>query len=229
MPSLKTWTRGRGRHTLLGFLALAFTGLSLAACGQENPEKPKAASGEVSVEELMKPAELPDLSLGPADAKATIVEYASLSCPHCARFHNEVYPELKKKYVDTGKARFIFRDFPLNPRALAASMLARCVGSDKALPMIETLFHAQQEWAFTEGNAQTKLFDTVKQAGFTKESFDKCLTDQKLLENLTAIQTRASDKFGVSATPTFFVNGKKLPAPTLEEFDKALAPIVGSN
>jgi protein-disulfide isomerase len=223
---LSLWRQDLKRRTLIAGLATTFMGVSLAACGEE-PKTPKGGVKEVSVEELMKPGELTDLALGPADAKVTIVEYASLTCPHCARFHKDVYPEVKKKYIDTGKVRFVFRDFPLNPRAFGASMLARCLGGDKAIAMIETLFHSQADWAFAENNAQQKLFDVVKQAGFTQESFEKCLTDQKLFEQLTAMQARASDVFGVNATPTFFVNGKKLDAPTLEEFDKALEPLVG--
>ncbi len=152
---------------------------------------------EVPVEELMKPVGLPDLALGPADAKVTIVEYASMTCGHCAHFTTDVWPEIKKKYVDTNKVRYIFREFPLDNLAAAASMLARCTGGDKAFPLIEVLFEKQEEWAFGEGNPVPRLFEIAKQAGFTQESFDKCLTDQKLLDEITAGRTRASDVFGV--------------------------------
>lgn len=182
---------------------------------------------EVPVEELMKPGDLPDLAVGPADAKVTIVEYASMTCGHCKNFHTKVFPELKTKYVDTGKVRFIFREFPLDPRAFAGSMLARCAGGDKTLPMISALFETQEAWAHVKENPTPKLFEVVKQAGFTQESFDKCLTDQALLDKLTAVRTRAAEVFGVNATPTFFINGKRLTeAPTLEGFDKTLEPLL---
>jgi protein-disulfide isomerase len=185
---------------------------------------------EVPVEELMKPVGLPDVAMGPADAKVTIVEYASMTCGHCAHFTKEIWPEIKKKYVDTGKVRYIFREFPLDNLAAAASMLARCAGTDKAMPFIEVMFEKQAEWAFGEGNPVPRLFEIAKQAGFTQESFDKCLTDQKLLDEITAGRTRASEVFGVSATPTFFINGKKLDgAPTMEKFDQMIEPLLAKS
>jgi protein-disulfide isomerase len=182
---------------------------------------------EVSVDELMKKGDLPELALGSESAKITVVEYASMTCGHCMHFATAVFPEFKAKYIDTGKVRYIFREFPLDARAFAASMLARCAGPDKAFPLIEALFQTQADWAFVKTNPTPKLFEIAKQAGFTQESFDKCLTDQKLLEQLTAIKTRGDEVFGVNATPTFFINGKRLQAaPTLEEFDKVLGPLL---
>ena len=185
---------------------------------------------EVPVEELMKPGGLPDLALGPADAKVTVVEYASMTCGHCAHFTKDVWPEFKKKYIDTNKVHYVFREFPLDNLAAAAAMLARCTGGDKTFPLIEILFEKQAEWAFGEGNPVPRLFEIAKQVGFTQESFDKCLTDQKLLDNITTGRTRASDVFGVSATPTFFINGKKLDgAPTIEAFDKMIEPLLAKS
>jgi protein-disulfide isomerase len=185
---------------------------------------------EVPVEELMKPGALPELTLGPAEAKVTVVEYASMTCGHCAHFAKDVWPDFKKKYVDTGKVHYIFREFPLDNLAAAASMIARCAGGDKTFPLIEVLFAKQADWAFVEGNPVPKLFEFAKQAGFTQESFDKCLTDQKLLDNITAGRTRASDVFGVGATPTFFVNGKRLDvAPSMEAFDKMIEPLLAKS
>lgn len=185
---------------------------------------------EVPVEELMKQVGLPDLALGPADAKVTVVEYASMTCGHCAHFTKDVWPAFKKKYVDTGKVRYIFREFPLDNLAAATSMLARCAAPDKTFPLIEVLFEKQNDWAFGEGNPVPRLFEIAKQAGFTQESFDKCLTDQKLLDEITAGRTRASEVFGVSATPTFYVNGKKLDGlPTMEKFDQMIEPLLAKN
>jgi protein-disulfide isomerase len=202
-------------------LALALCLVILAA---GSTTRAAAEDKVVAMEELMKSgSELPDLSLGSPDAKAVAVEYASLTCGHCRHFAVDVFPEVKKKYIDTGKLRFIYRDFPLDPRAFGGSMLARCLGTDKAFALTETLFHEQEKWAHVKENPKQALFELVKQAGFTEESFDKCLTDQKLFEQLTAVQKRASDVFGVNATPSIFVDGKKLSAPTLEAFDQALA------
>jgi protein-disulfide isomerase len=157
----------------------------------------KKNPNEVPVEELMKPGALAELSFGTPSAKVTVVEYASMTCSHCAHFAKDVWPELKKKYVDSNKIYFVFREFPLDNLAAAASMLARCAGGDKTFPLIEVLFEKQADWAFIEGNPVPKLFEIAKQAGFTQDSFDKCLKDQKLLDNISAGRTRAS---GASAS-----------------------------
>src|SRR5439155_18141168 len=115
--------------------------------GQSKPSVAEPPGGaDVPMAELMLPGPLGDNSLGSPDAPVTIVEYASMTCPHCAHFHETAFPELKKKYIDTGKVRFIFREFPLDSLALAGSMLARCAGTDRFFPMIETLFAQQKEW-----------------------------------------------------------------------------------
>ncbi len=211
------------RRALIAGFAASLALLPVAASAEG--AKPAGPDGDVA--ELMKPGDLADFAVGAADAKVTIVEYASLTCPHCAKFYKEVYPGLKTKYIDTGKVRFIFRDFPLNPRAFGGSMLARCVGPEKGIALVETLFDKQADWAFVEANPQQALFDVSKQAGFTQESFEKCLTDQKLFEQLTAMQRRAADVHKVSSTPTFFINGKRAVGPTLEELDKILEPMLG--
>lgn len=205
--------------------AVSSWGLSVPASAQRRKDGP----AEVAVDELMKPGPLPDLVMGNADAPITVVEYASMTCGHCAAFHTKVLPTIKEKYVDTGKVRLVFREFPLDNLAAGASMLARCAGDGKTFPLISALFGKQDDWAFVRTNPVPELFKVAKQAGFTQESFDKCLTDQKLLEDISAIRTRASETFGVSSTPTFFINGKRLTAaPTIEEFDKAFASVLKS-
>jgi protein-disulfide isomerase len=214
------------KRSLLTAGASAFGSLMLVRFTPSASAQRPSGPAEVPIDELMKPGELPDIVLGSADAKVTIVEYASLTCGHCAAFHNTVLPELKKKYIDTGKVRMILRDFPLDNLAAAGAMLARCAGPDKATGVIDALFKQQEAW-IVRGNPVPKLFETVKGAGLTQESFDKCLTDQKLLENITAGRTRASEKFGVNSTPTFFINGKRFTgAPTPGEFDKVLEPLL---
>lgn len=215
------------RRALLAGIGATSALLSVSsAFAQRKPP----ASAEVSVDELMKAGDLADIVLGSKDAKITIVEYASLTCGHCANFHNKVLPELKTKYVDTGKVRFVLREFPLDNLAAAAAMLARCSGGTdmaKTTDMLGVLFAKQEDWAFVRTNPVPKLFEIAKQAGFTQDSFDKCLTDQKLLDQVTAVRERGSEKFGVSSTPSFFINGRRYTdAPTVAGFEKAIEPLL---
>ena len=177
--------------------------------------------------EVMQPSSsLAEIGVGRADAPVTIIKYASMTCPSCADFHNTVYPQLKQKYIDPGKAKLIFREYPLDNLAAAASMLARCSGGEGPAAMISDLFKQQSNWAFERTNPVPKLFEVARQAGFTQASFDTCLTDQKLLEQIEGGRKRASEKFGVSATPTFFVNGKRLGGRALADFEKAIDPLL---
>jgi protein-disulfide isomerase len=212
------------RMAVAALVLVGVSGLARPAAAQAK----KAGPTEVPLEELMKPGPLPDLTLGSADAPITVVEYASMTCGHCAHFHTTVFPTLKERYVDTGKVRFVMREFPLDNLAAAASMLARCAGEGKTFPLISALFAKQEEWAFVKGDPRPELLKFAKQAGFTQESFEKCLTDQKLLDDIAATRSRAADTFGVSATPTFFINGKKLNGVGLADFEKAFEPILKS-
>lgn len=208
------------RHMLAGSGAV----IGAVGLGVSLPT-PEAQAVEMS--RLLADTGLPALSVGPDDAKVTIVEYASMTCPHCSRFHNDVYPKLKEKYVDTGKVRFIFREFPLDNLAAAASMLARCSGDGKTMPMISVLFSKMDDWAFVRTNPVPPLFEIAKQAGFTKESFDKCLQDQALLEKLIKQKDVAAKEFKVTSTPTFFINGEKLQGtPTVENFAAVIDPLL---
>jgi protein-disulfide isomerase len=127
----------------------------------------------------MTPGRRPNPGPGGPNAPVTIVEYASMTCPHCSHFHETTYPEMKKKYIDTGKVRFIFREFPLDPLAAAASMLARCAGGDKYFPLIETSSAQQKDWVVQKPLAADVAI--AKQAGFTQQSFDECLANQQML------------------------------------------------
>jgi len=178
-----------------------------------------------TVEELMRPGPLPDLVEGKADAPVTIIEYASMTCPHCANFHKTTYAALKTKYIDTGKVRFIFREFPLDELAVAASMLARCAGGEKALAMIDVLFASQDKWATR--NPVPILQQMARQAGITEKAFDECLKDQTLYNNIMAVRERGSKEYKVESTPTLFVNGKmQKGGATIEELDKIIAPLL---
>jgi len=168
----------------------------------DRPDQDKPAK------DLDKPGTTGDIAvLGSMTAPVTIIEYASLTCPHCADFSVKTFPELKKRYIDTGKVRFIFREFPLDPLAGAGFMLARCAGKDKFMDVVETLFAKQHEWVVKEPIAP--LENLVKPYGFTDDSFKACLHNQQVLAEMQAVATRGM-VFGVHATPTFFVNGKEL-------------------
>jgi protein-disulfide isomerase len=184
-----------------------------------------ATAPAVAMDELLTPGALPDQVLGDANAPVTVVEYASLSCSHCREFHDKTLPEVKKRLIDTGKVRFIYRDFPLDQYATAGAMLARC-SEGKYFPIIDAFF-AQQDGLLNAGeNAFKWLQDFAKQVGFTQETMEACLSNQGLMDNIMAVRQRASEKFGVSSTPTFFFNGKiKRGALTIEEFEQELATL----
>ncbi len=180
---------------------LAFSGAPARAAA------PKP-DGTVDAAKVAEPGKLKDMGYGKADAKVTIVEYASLTCPHCADFAAETFPKIKEKYIDTGKVRWIFREYPFDPRATAAFMLARCAPEDRYFPMVDVFFKQQATWAVAQ-DGEAALLQIAKLAGFTQESFKACLTNQQLLDDVRASVERASKDFGVNATPTFFINGTK--------------------
>ena len=167
-----------------------------------------AQSAEVALDELMAGEALPDVALGAREAPVTIVEYASMTCVHCAGFYAATFPELKSKYIDTGKVRFILREFPLDPVAAAGFMLARCAGDDKRNAIVDLLFAQQKNWAFTDKPLEA-LAALLKQTGISQNSFDACLKNQDLYDKIAKVHDRAAEKFGVTVTPTFFINGKK--------------------
>jgi protein-disulfide isomerase len=184
--------------------------------------------GTTSTSDLMAPGPLEEMVLGNPEAPVTMIEYASMTCPHCAHFNEATYPELKKRLIDTGKIRFIFREFPLDPLAAAASTLARCAGKSNYFPMVETLFEQQREWIPMQ-NRVDKLREIAKQAGMSQQSFEACLKNEQITKGIEAVRERASTKFGVSSTPTFFINGKKFSGTmTIEDIEREIAPYLKS-
>ncbi len=180
------------------------------------------AAAAPSKAELMVAGPLGDMTEGDPKAPNYIIEYASMTCSHCANFHNTVYRPFKAKYIDTGKVFYIFREYPLDPLATSAAMLVRCGPKDRDFPMIDLLFDHQDEWAFVN-DPKTALINLVKQAGMTEADFNTCLTNQSILDGVNAVKDRAYKTFGVDATPTFFINGVEHPGEqTLEELDKIL-------
>jgi protein-disulfide isomerase len=186
-----------------------------------------ALADDPPIAELMQPNPLGEMAMGDAKAPITVIEYASMTCPHCAHFSATTFPELKKRYIDTGKVRFIFREFPLDQLAAAGFILARCAGPDKYFPLVETLFAQQRDWIVQKPLAP--LLAIAKQAGLTQEAFEACLDNREVLENMEKVRTQAAEKLGVNSTPTFFINGKRMAgALSIEDMEKEFAPFLKS-
>ena len=185
---------------------------------------PAAAQGTPGADAAKQLAVQPgDRVLGKADAPITIIEYASLTCPHCAHFEVDVLPKLKAKWIDTGKAKLVLRDFPLDEPALRAAMVARCAPPERFYPLVDTFFAQQEQWATTR-DYRAALEKLAKLGGISNKEFAACISDKKLEDQVAQSRLTAAQQLGVDATPTFFVNGKKFDgAPTIEAFDKALS------
>ena len=206
------------RQLLRGTAIFALAGTGIAGVALS---KPRAETPEPDLAELAKAGPDGDIVLGSDKAPVTIIEYASMTCPHCAHFSTTTFPELQKRYIDTGKVRFIFREYPLDALAAAGFMLARCAGNDKFMPIVETLFAKQPDWMVKD--PVQPLMGIAKQFGFSQQSFDQCLANQQVLDNIQAVRDRAATKLGVNSTPTFFVNGKKLAG---DQSIEALAKVI---
>jgi protein-disulfide isomerase len=228
------------RRALSLIAALSAAALALPACSEQDSgnsaadtaEAVNAAAapqpaGTVDMDSVLQPGPLPEMVMGKADAPVTIVEYASMTCGHCANFHNNTLPAIKENYIDTGKARLILREFPFDPRAEAGFMLARC-SDDKYFAMVDVLFKQQNNWAAAP-NARDALLQLAKLGGFTQQSFEACLTDQELLEDIREVRGRAASEFAVDSTPTFFINGKVYKgALTVEEMSAIIDSMLAS-
>jgi protein-disulfide isomerase len=208
--------------------ALSLTGL--AALIGMSPLRLIADAMAQSAADVAKPQSLPDMALGPANASVTITEYASMTCPHCANFNEAVFPKIKSAYIDSGKVRYVFREFPLDIKAAAGSMLARCIAKDDApkyFAVIDLLFRQQNEWV-TKNTTET-LTRIGKQAGLSQQQVEDCLKDQTLLDKIAADQKFANEVLKVNSTPTFFVNGEMLKGETsFDEFSKRIDSLLKS-
>jgi protein-disulfide isomerase len=174
-------------------------------------------------------ADTPDRVLGKPDAPITIIEYASLTCPHCAAFNKDILPELKTRYVDTGKAKLIYRDYPLDQWALKAAMLARCAPADKYFSFIDVLFQNQVTWA-TAKDQLAALERIGRLGGISAEQFNTCMQNRALEDAVLAESLRGQKEFDVQSTPTIIVNGKKVDNPlTFADFDKILKPLASQS
>jgi len=202
----------------IAFVALAFASLAFAS---------SATAQSAIAASVAKPVSLPDIAIGSAKAPVTITEYSSMSCPHCAAFGQNVFPMLRSKYIDTGKVRFVFCEFPLDIKAAAASILARCAGkgdSEKYLGAVETLFKLQERLM-----AQTRdtLIYVGKLHGMSEQEVETCEKDQAQFDKLTADQRYAHQELKVTSTPTFFLNGVRLQGSmSFEELEERIKPLL---
>ena len=206
---------------------VALLGLVLAAVHPASAQAPKPGTKADADKVLALTRE--DRILGKPDAPITIVEYGSLSCPHCAHFDVTVLPKIKKTWIDTGKVRLVFRDFPLDDEALRAEMIARCAPPARYYALIDLLFGNQDKWVL-EKDWQGALERLVQLAGIGKKQFDACLANKAVEDQVAQSRLTAAQQLGVDATPTFFINGKKFEGePTVEAFDQLLSGLAGKS
>jgi protein-disulfide isomerase len=207
--------------------ALSLTGLAVVT-GLFSPLRLITEAMAQTAAEVAKPVSLPDMALGPANAPVTITEFASMTCPHCAAFSIEVFPKIKSTYIDTGKVRYIFREFPLDIKAAAGSMLARCIAkgdANKYFTVVDLLFRSQADWVMKDTTAA--LTRIGKQAGLSQKEVEDCLKDQSLLDKIAADQKYASEVLKVNSTPTFFINGDEIKGEaSFDEFDKKIKALL---
>lgn len=187
---------------------------------------PAAAADPVQTAQVQAEAWPDDRSMGAADAPVTMIEYASLTCPHCASFHNETLPKLKQAYIDTGKVRFVYRDFPIDGLALRAAMLARCVEPERYFGLLEVLFSGQEGWSRAK-DPIAALRRIGRLAGLGPEKSDACMADKEIGDDILGARLKASQRHDVNSTPTFIIGDRKISgARSYEEFDGILRALV---
>jgi len=207
------------RRTLMGAAAALAASSLMTATAQQSAET-------VSAEELAVAGPLGDRVLGSSSAPVTVYEYASLTCGHCAAFHADGFKFLKEKYIDTGKVKYVLREFPLDPLAAAGFMLAHCAGDGKFYPMVDLIF-AQQRSLIQTDKPVDALLALSRQAGFTQESFQACLKNQSIYDGVNAVRQRGTEKFNVDSTPTFFFNGRRYKGSlSPQELERILEPLL---
>lgn len=204
-------------------IIISASALLLNACSDKGTSATKNTSGKRTAFEVST-----DHALGSADAPITVVEYASVTCGHCANWHVSVWPDLKSKYVDTGKVRYIYREFPTGNVGLAnvGHLLANCAGDDKFFGMIGVQMKRQNQILSAGSKVKDEYVALAKSAGMSEADFDACMIDQDQIDRLNDVADAGSNA-GVTGTPTFFINGTKEQIFTIEDFDKILGPLLG--
>jgi len=187
--------------------------LLLAACAGGQATQPRtledimAAGGGPTLEMLKKPGPLGERTMGDPDAPVTVIEYASLTCPYCRRFHADVFPRFKRNYIDTGKVHFIYREFPIGRTAGTAAVAARCVDDEHYFAANWKFLAKQRQWVSQEVRPDA-IYKIVQEFGLSRDAFDTCLQNQTIIDGLKRVKERGR-KLGVTATPTVFVNTEK--------------------
>ncbi|RBP17553.1 protein-disulfide isomerase [Roseiarcus fermentans] len=205
----------------LAAAALMAAAFSASAGAADAPQPDRT----VDMAKLLQPGDLKELTIGDPGGVA-VVEYASLTCPHCAVFSKETLPQLKKDYIDTGKVRYVFREFSRNTLDVAAFVLARCLGDDKAFAADELLFAQQDKWAFVDKPLEP-LIAAMRSTGMTKDQATQCLNNQKLADGVVAVAKRANDEVKLTGTPTFVIDGKVYGGElTFDQMKAILDPLV---
>jgi protein-disulfide isomerase len=191
---------------------------------------PQGIAQAQTVQGLYDNIPLEDEIMGDVNAPVTLLEYASMTCPHCKRFHEQILPEIKEKFIDTGKVKYILRAFPFDGdrRGEAAFMLAKCAPNNSYYPMLDALFATQQSWA-GKGNPVPELLRISKLSGMTEPEFKACLGNQELLTKMIQGRNLAVSDFKVRATPTVFINDQKFTeAATVKNLTDALNEALGN-
>ncbi len=179
-----------------------------------------------SKHEIVKAKKDEEIFLGNKDAKIVVIEYASMTCSHCANFHKEVYPKIKKNYIDTNKIKFIFRDFPLDKQALFGSVLAKCAPKEKYFDFVKLILSTQKKWITNDDTFIDKLKNIGKLAGLTESKINNCFKDEQIVDNIINIRTFAERKYNISSTPSFIINNKKYSAMSYENFEKIIENLI---
>ncbi len=210
------------RRLLLGAAALALVG-GIVWSQLGGSQTTGAANAAVDYADV-DTSSIVEMTMGPEDAPVTVVEYASLTCPHCARFHETTFQEVKRDFIDTGKIRYIYRDVFFDGAGLRGSLLARCAGPTRFFGMNDLLFSRQQKWldAKTMGDVMDNLVRIGKVAGLGEEQIKACIEDQEKAEVLEAWFRQHAEKDGITSTPTVVVDGKSYGNPSYGELKKIL-------
>ena len=218
-----TFTTGHALRRAFPNAFALFLSAGLSAAGADTaPPKPM---GTTDMVKALTPGPLPELSVGDS-AGVPVIEYGSVTCSHCAHFAHDVWPALKTAYVDTGKVRYIFREYSRNNLDVGAFMLARCTGDDKAYATIELLFATQEQWAFVDKPLEG-LVTALRPTGMSRDAMMTCLKDQAKADALVNIAKAANDNFHLQGTPTFIIDGKVYGGPlSLDELNAILKPLV---